>query len=183
MAPDRIERFTLAERLLHWSNAAAILFLGLTGVLIWQDLDDWRPAGINLISEGHFWLGGGTVVAGALLFLALRRARVTAAAQRFNPQQTLNLRAVQLVLAEMVATGTLLHFGKVWHLTKPLRATIKQIHLMSAAFVGILVAGHLVMVLLVPKNRGLLLGMWQGAITRATAERATPRWWQAWQKS
>lgn len=176
MLSDRLERFTMAERMLHWSNAFGVLFLGTTGAIIWQDLDDWRIAGINVLSEGHFWLGGGTVLVGAIAFLLLRRRRLAHAEARFNPLQRLNLRVIQAALVWMLATGTLLHFGKAWALSKPFRQSLKQVHLVSAAAVSALVLVHLIQVLIVPKNRGLLMGMVTGWVDRATAERASAGW-------
>lgn len=173
---SRIERFTLAERVLHWGTALAMLILGSTGIAIWQEADKWRPRGFNVISQGHFWLGGGLLVVGALAFRVFRRGHVVSPGDRFNPLQLANLRIFQLTLLWMSCSGIVLRFAKDWGLAKPLRHTIAEVHLVSAAAVGVLVAFHLVQVLAVPKNRGILAGMLTGWVDRAVAGRVNPRW-------
>jgi len=171
-----IERFTRSERRYHWANALAILFLGLTGSLIWQDLDHWRPGGVNVLVQSHVWLGGGLLVLSALVFRFFRRGSVPNAARRFNLGQRVNLRAFQALLTWMVLTGFVLNYAKAWGLSRPVRHQIAEVHLFSAATVGLLVLGHLAMVFLVPKNRGIVQAMLTGRVDRAVLERSTPEW-------
>ncbi|HEY9900639.1 MAG TPA: cytochrome b/b6 domain-containing protein [Pantanalinema sp.] len=171
-----IERFTPAERLYHWANAAAVTLLLASGALIWQDLDKWRPNGVNVLEKGHFWLGGGLMVGSLVLFLLLRRRRIPQARERFNPGQRLSLRAFQVLLGWMLASGIVIEFGKAWGMTKPVRGLFKQAHLLSAAAILALVIGHLGMVLLVAKNRGILAAMVKGSVDRDVLARSNPEW-------
>ena len=173
---NTIERFTLAERRWHWLNALAVLFLGTTGVLIWRHLDELKFHHLNVISEGHVFLGGGVLVLSALAFAFFRRRRVERAAKRFNPGQRFNLLAFQVLLGFMVASGLVVRFGKPFGLTKALHHQLLNLHLYSAAAIGVLVLGHLGMVFVVPKNRGILAAMLTGRVGRDVVARSAPQW-------
>jgi cytochrome b subunit of formate dehydrogenase len=168
-----IERFTQAERLYHWANAAAVTLLLASGALIWRDLDKWRPNGINVLEKGHFWLGGGLLIVSLVLFLLLRRRHIPQAQMRFNRGQRLNLRIFQVLLGWMLASGIVIEFGKAWGLTKPVRGLFKQAHLLSAAAILALIIGHLLMV---AKNRGILAGMVTGRVERDAIAASNPEW-------
>lgn len=176
----KLERFTPAERWLHWTIACAMLFNLSTGFLIWRQLDDaWKPFGINIVSNGHVWLGGGTIVLAVLVFalFALRgRRRVAGSGQRFNLGQAINLRLVQGLVVWMAGTGLLVRFGGGFGLARQLRHQILQVHLVGAALFLAAIVGHLVMVFVVPKNRGIHAGMLTGHLDRTLAERAHPTW-------
>jgi MprA protease rhombosortase-interaction domain-containing protein len=175
--PDDIQRFTLAERLLHWNTAFSVLFLLATGAAIWQKADEWEVLGINVISQGHVWVGGLFLVAGVLAF-ALRRRRqaIPQAGLRFSLGQRLGLQVTRLSLLVMTVSGTVLYLRAWLPMSKPLLGLVRDVHFWSAVPVLAFVLVHLAMVLLVPKNRGLLRGMLTGRVARAVAVRVSPAW-------
>ena len=164
-----IERFTRAERALHWSLALTTFFLMGTGFWIWMG---WAR-GHQLLGFKygliHFWVGGTVFLAAPLLFLALRRRRVAGHATRFNPGQKLNLLAMQVTLPFMLATGTALHFGKLVGIPREVRQLLKLVHLGAAGLITLAVLAHVFLVL---KHRGLIRGM----VTGHVAPEAVPDW-------
>jgi cytochrome b subunit of formate dehydrogenase len=171
-----VQRFALAERLLHWNTAFSVLFLLATGALIWQKLDEWEIGGINVISQSHVWLGGLLLVGGAIAFALLRRQRIPHAERRFSVRQQLGLKAVRISLLLMTLSGSALYLRSFLAMSKPLKGLIKDVHFWIAVPVLAFVLVHLVMVLLVPKNRGLLRGMLTGFVGRDVARRVSPEW-------
>lgn len=171
-----IERFTPAERRYHWANATAVTLLFASGALIWLDLDKWRPGGVNVLEMGHVYLAGGLLVLSLILFLLRRGPQLPHARERFNRGQRLSLRAFQVLLGWMIASGIVIEFGRAWGMTKPMRGAFKQAHMLSAVAILALVIGHLAMVLLVAKNRGILSAMVTGRVERDVLERSNPEW-------
>lgn len=172
----QLKRFTKAERLFHWSNAAAVLGLFATGLPIWQDLDKWRPGGLNVLVLAHVWIFGALLIAGALAFVIARRERIEAAAKRFNPGQKVNMLAFQVLLAYMAVSGIVRYVGKSLGMTKPTLHMINEWHFRGAVVVGLLLLGHLAMVFLVPKNRGIVNAMTTGQIDEHVAQNVAPEW-------
>jgi formate dehydrogenase subunit gamma len=173
---EDIERFTPAERSLHWTTALATMLLLGTGALIWRDLDKWKVAGFKVVEMAHIWVGGLLLVAGILTYLMRQRRRIPHADKRFNLGQRLSLAASRLVFLVIMATGGTLVFRNVLDMAKPFRKMVKQIHFWSASAIAAFILAHLVMVLLVPKNRGLLRGMLTGRVARPVATRVSPEW-------
>jgi cytochrome b subunit of formate dehydrogenase len=171
-----LKRFTKAERLFHWSNAAAVLGLFATGLPIWLDLDKWRPGGWNVLMLTHVWLFGALMIAGALAFVIARRERIEAAAKRFNPGQKVNMLAFQVLLAYMAASGIVRYVGKSLGMTKQTLHMINDWHFRGAVMVGLFLVGHLAMVFLVPKNRGIVNAMTTGEVDPAVAQNVAPQW-------
>jgi cytochrome b subunit of formate dehydrogenase len=167
-----IERFTRAERCLHWSLAAAIAFLMFTGFYIWNH---WHR-GLAIFgfryTQAHFWVGAAVFTLAPLLFLALRRRHVAGHATRFNQGQRLNLLAMQVALPFMLATGTALHFGKAVGIPREVGQVLQLLHLGAAGLTTLAVAAHLVMV---ARHRHLLRGMLTGWIVSPALLRESPR--------
>lgn len=173
-----VERFTGAERLLHWSTALAVLFLLITGALIWQHADDWEIAGINVISQSHVWLGGLLLIGGTTAYALLRHRRIPFARQRFALKQKLGLRMMQGLLVVMTSSGTVLYLREFITMSKPFRSLVRQVHFWSMVPILAFVTAHLLAILLVPRNRGLLRGMITGRVARKVAQRVSPQWLQ-----
>lgn len=172
-----IERFTLGERLLHGGVATAVLALLGSGVLVWQKADEWELWGVNVVSQGHVWLGGGLLVAAVAAYMLWgRRRQVSHASRRFNAGQRVALRAVQAVLGFLLASGVLLYLREFIQMAKPVKTAVRQAHLLGAGAIALFLLAHLAMVLAVPKNRGLLRGMLSGRVRRDVARRASPGW-------
>ncbi len=177
MPPSRLMRFTKSERLFHWTNAAAVLLLLSTGALIWQDLDKWRYNKMNVTAQVHVWLGGGLLVLGVVIFLLLgRRQQVAQAAKRFNPGQALNHRLFKTVLPLMLTSGVVMKWRAFFGVSKGVAGWIKQGHLVVAGGILALVIGHLYMVFVVAKNRGIVSAMLTGEVDREVAGRVAPEW-------
>lgn len=171
-----LTRFSKAERLLHWMTAVSVTILALTGWFIWRKEDDWEIAGINVVSQSHVWVGALMLLAGLGVYLVLRRPRPPYAALRFNPGQRLSLRLTQALLAVLVLSGSALYLREWIEMSKPVRTLLRQVHFASAATLVAFIALHLAMVLVVPKNRGLLRGMLTGRVARRVALSLSPEW-------
>jgi cytochrome b subunit of formate dehydrogenase len=174
-----MERFTVAERSLHWATVASVAVLLVTGTLVWLDLDHFRPSGINVVVQTHALLGGGGLLVAALAFCLFRRRHVVGEKKRLNTGQNANLRVMQLLLLTQAVLGTTLYFGRALHLTKPRVELIGQIHFIVACVVVLAIAAHMVMVFVVRKNQGIFEGMWTGFVSRKIAERSCPDWVKA----
>lgn len=172
-----IARFTRGERLFHWGNALAVLFLLTTGASLWLHLDHYnhhshKPHYLLLF---HVWLGGGGLIAATLLFVALAWRRTPHHA-RFNSGQRVNLRLFQGFLGWMALSGLLIFNQRLLGIPHPTAEIFSKLHLIAAGVIGVLVLGHLAMVFVVPKNRGILSGMLSGSVDREVAERVDPQW-------
>lgn len=171
-----LKRFSGAERLLHWTTVVSVTILAGTGWFIWRKEDDWEINGINVISQSHVWLGALLLLVGFALYLLLRRPRPDFAALRFNPGQRVSLRLTQVLLGVLTITGSVLFLREWIEMSKPVRVFVRQTHFYSAAALMAFVGLHLVMVLVVPKNRGLVRGMVTGLVARNDALRTSPEW-------
>lgn len=154
------ERFSLADRLVHWTTAIAVTLLGATGWFIWRGEDEWEVLGVNAIAWAHVWVGGLLLLGGVACYLALRRR--SAPAHGWNMGQRLALRYTQVVLAFLAVSGILLQFRHALGMDKALKGLLRDGHAYGAVAIAAFVAVHLVMLFLVPKNRGRLSAMVTG---------------------
>lgn len=171
-----LNRFSKAERRLHWTTVLSVAILAVTGWFIWRKEDDWEINGINVLSQSHVWVGALLLLVGAGLYLLSRRPKLPSAALRFNPGQRMSLRLTQALLGVMTVSGVALYLRSWIEMSKPVRTVLRQVHFFSGATLLALVALHVAMVLVVPKNRGLLRGMLTGRVTRRVALRSSPEW-------
>ncbi|MDB5102028.1 MAG: Prokaryotic cytochrome b561 [Cyanobacteria bacterium RYN_339] len=166
-----IERFTRAERALHWSTALTVFFLMGSGFWMWMG---WAK-GHTLVgfryAQVHFWVGAVVFVGAALLFLAFGRRRVAGHETRFNTGQKVNLLAMQAALPFMLVSGTVLHFAKGWGLSRDLSNVVKLLHLGSAGLIALAVVGHIVLVV---THRRLIRGMVVGSVAPTDVPHWTP---------
>lgn len=154
------ERFSLADRLLHWTTAIAVGVLGVSGWFIWRGDDEWEVLGVNAIAWAHVWIGGLLLFGGAACYLALRKR--TAPAHAWNPGQRLALGYTQAVLAFLAVSGILLQFRHALAMDKFLKGFLRDGHGYGAVALAAFVAVHLAMLFLVPKNRGRVVAMMKG---------------------
>ncbi|HEY9897585.1 MAG TPA: cytochrome b/b6 domain-containing protein [Pantanalinema sp.] len=173
---NRLERFCKSERFLHWMIAAAVAVFATTGWFIWRHEDDWEINGINVISQSHVILGGLLLVLGVVGYLLLRRRSIPFAKARFSLGQRVGLGVTQLAMSVLVLSGATFYFRQALELSKPARKMVMQVHLYGAVALLLFVVVHLAMVLLMPKNRGILAGMLTGTIDRKVAVRVSSRW-------
>ncbi len=154
------ERFSLADRLLHWTTAIAVSLMGASGWFIWRGDDEWEVLGVNAIAWAHVWVGGMLLFGGAALYLALRRR--SAPTHGWNPGQRIALRYTQVVLAFLAASGILLQLRHVLPMDAFLKSVLRNGHGLGALAIAAFVGVHMAMLFLVPKNRGRLGAMLKG---------------------
>jgi len=76
MSDDRIPRFSLAERIVHWSVAASFLYAALTGLALWSPHLYWLAivlGGGPTTARWHPWAGVLFAAIFTRMFLAWRR--------------------------------------------------------------------------------------------------------------
>lgn len=156
----KTERFSLADRLVHWTTAIAVGLFGATGWLIWGGNDEWEVLGINAIAWTHVWIGGLLLFGGCALYLALRKR--AAPVHAWNLGQRVALRYTQLVLAFLAVSGILLQLRYALPMSKAIKSLLRDGHAYGALALAAFVAVHMTMLFLVPKNRGRLHAMLKG---------------------
>jgi formate dehydrogenase subunit gamma len=193
-----VERFTLTERLLHWTHAAAFFVLLGSGLVLYipslAEAVGRRP----FIKDVHFWTG--ISWAGAILLIVVlgnRRALRDTAREidlfdqddlrflgggthspqgRFNAGQKVNAILTAAFAILFFVSGLLLWYGE--RDTSFRLAGTVYLHdaLMYVSIV--IVVGHLYLSLLHPTTRHALRGMTLGSVREDWA-RAHHRKWQA----
>jgi formate dehydrogenase subunit gamma len=195
-ASGRVARFTLAERITHWVNAALFFVCIATGAMfrfgIGQSLVTDRGlarnihviAGLGIV--GAFLVGIAGRWGGALrrdlgrfnrwsrddvrwlrTFGGDRSVRLG----KFNPGQKLNATFIGAAALVLAATGAIMKWNQPF--STDLRTGADFVHGWFALFVGISVFGHIVMAL---RDREALAGMVGGSVTAAWAREHRPAW-------
>jgi formate dehydrogenase subunit gamma len=191
-----VARFTRAERLLHWVNAAGFFVLLATGLILYLPslsvLVQRRP----LIQDIHFWTGvawfGSLVLVIALVdprgFLrTLReledldsddlvwlRGHTFVQQGRFNAGQKVNAALTGAFTILFFVSGLLLWFGEQDTRYRFASTVILHDGLMFAAFA--LVVGHLYLALIHPATRHALRGMTVGTVREDWARAHHAKW-------
>jgi formate dehydrogenase subunit gamma len=199
-----VQRFTAADRVVHWTIAACFFALLISGLGLWlppnmNPVLDHRDAvrtvhldaSVILVLVMVLSLGRGAPL-NALwhdveMFTRddwawLRRIAVPARWRskplppqgRFNAGQKLNTVLTGAALVGFVATGGLMWQGA--HLSPSLSAAADQWHLWLMFLIVPLVAGHIAMALLFPSTRPAMRGMLLGAVRLDFARRRHARW-------
>ena len=193
--PDRVKRFTVSERAVHWLTALAFFSLLISGLVVGR-----RGAFHDVMYAWHL-ASAGVLLAGVALLLMLgdRRAirqtarelrslqvedrewlRVLPAhvladgpeppAGRFNAGQKVNFILVCILLAVLYITGVdTIVVGTQNNL-------IFAGHKIATIALGVLVTGHLYMALVNRATRPALRGMLTGEVDRDWAQKHYPRW-------
>jgi formate dehydrogenase subunit gamma len=197
-ASDRLARFDLAERALHWTNAALFGVLLVTAAILYVGQLSAAVGRRELVRQVH-------VVCGLLLpvplVLALAgpwrrgvladlrafnrwsaddrrwlRSRGRDPAVRlgkFNPGQKLNAAFVGGSIGVMLATGSVMHwFG---YFPRPWRTGATFVHDWTALAVAAAVTGHIYMAL---GDWDALGGMVRGSVPAGWARHHRPRWFE-----
>lgn len=195
MASDRIQRFTLTERVLHWSFAAAFLVMLTTGLIIY--FPSWAEAvgRRTLLRDIHLLAAIAWVVAivGVIVFgnrraLARTWAQVQtidaddrrrlrlhpAPAGRFNVGQKLNTIVTAAFAVLFLVSGFFLWLGER---DKRFRfdGTGALHDILTYISIPLLI-GHLYLALIHPSTRHALRGMTRGDVDTDWARRHHPRW-------
>ena len=192
---DRVNRFTVSERAVHWLTALAFFSLLLSGLIVGR-----RGTFHDVMYAWHLASAGVLVAGVALIFLAgnrraLRRtahelgrldaedrewlgaigARVLSGAPeppaaRFNAGQKVNFTIVCIMLVVLYVTGVDTIVAGTHH------NLIFGGHKLATIVLGVLVAGHLYMALVNRATRPALRGMLTGEVDRDWAHEHYPRW-------
>jgi formate dehydrogenase subunit gamma len=193
--PDRVQRFTVSERAVHWLTALAFFSLLVTGLIVGR-----RGTFHNVMYAWHL-TSAGVLVGGVLLIVVRGNRRALAGtarelgsldeedrewlgaiparlfegapeppAARFNAGQKVNFLLVSILLAILYVTGVDTIIAGTHH------NLIFGGHKLATIALGVLVAGHLYMALVNRATRPALRGMLGGEVDRAWARKHYPRW-------
>jgi len=192
---NRVPRFTLSERAVHWLTALAFFSLLISGLVVGH-----RGTFHDVMYAWHL-ASAGVLVGGVTLIVAVgdRRAlRGTARelgsldvedrawlgaiparllsgapeppAARFNAGQKVNFLLVSLLLAILYVSGVDTIVAGTHH------NLIFGAHKLATIALCVLVAGHLYMALVNHNTRHALRGMLTGEVDREWAREHYPRW-------
>jgi len=190
-----LRRFTLTERVLHWTHASAFLVMLATGLILYlPSLSTWISRR-NLVKNVHLGTALAWAVAIALVFalgnrralraawreveridrddrrwLSLRRARQG----RFNAGQKVNVILTVAFALLFALSGFFLWLGERDH--RFIFAGTGTVHdLLTFASVGLL-AGHLYLALIHPTTRHALRGITTGEVDADWAKKHHAKW-------
>jgi formate dehydrogenase subunit gamma len=191
-----IERFTRAERALHWATAAAVLTAAITGLILYVGPLTALVGRRNLVKDVHVVAGLAMPVPLVLAYAGRWRAAVRADVRRlgrwtradrrwlwsrgreardqvgkFNAGQKANAAFVVGMIPVMVATGAIMRWYEPFDLRYRTGATF--VHDWTAIVTWVVVTGHIAFAL---ADRGSLRGMLTGRVSRAWAAHHHPLW-------
>ena len=193
--PDRVRRFTVSERAVHWLTALTSLILVLSGLLV------GRSGAFHNVMYAMHLAAAGLLLCGALLIVATddqRAVRRTARelgrlreedhewlgaiperllhaapeppVARFNAGQKINFMLVCILLAVLYVSGIDTIIAGTHH------NLVFASHKLGTIALSVLVAGHLYMALVNRATRPALRGMLTGQVDRKWAREHYPRW-------
>jgi formate dehydrogenase subunit gamma len=191
-----LDRFTRAERALHWATAAAVLTCAVTGLVLYVGPLSTLVGRRNLVKDVHV-IAGLTMPAPLILaYLGRwrdavridigRLSRWTEADRRwlwtrgreagervgkFNAGQKANAAFIAGMIPVMLATGSIMRWFGPFPLEWRTGATF--VHDWTAIATWLVVAGHIGIAL---ADAGALRGMVTGRVTRRWAADHHPRW-------
>ena len=191
-----IERFTRAERALHWATAAAVLTAAITGLILYVGPLTALVGRRNLVKDVHVIAGLTMPVPLVLAYAGRWRAAVRADVRRlgrwtradrrwlwsrgreardqvgkFNAGQKANAAFVGGMIPVMIATGVIMRWYEPFDLRYRTGATF--VHDWTAIVTWVVVTGHIAFAL---ADRGSLQGMLTGRVSRAWASHHHPLW-------
>ena len=194
--PDEIERFDVAERVIHWVNAALFGIVMLTAIPLYVGSLAGLIGRRHLLVEIHVWAGIALPLSlilavvgpwGAALredlarfnrwtredfeWIRSSRARIKARVGKFNAGQKLNAAFTGGAIVVMTATGSIMKwfspFPDSW------RTGATFVHDLLATMIFVVVIGHIGMAL---SHRPALISSITGRVTRSWARQNAPVW-------
>ena len=191
-----VQRFTAAQRALHWATAVAVLTAAITGLVLYVGPLTAAVGRRNLVKDVHVIAGLAMPVPLVLAYAGRWRAAVRADVRRlsrwtradrrwlwsrgrdaadevgkFNAGQKANAAFVAGMIPIMVVTGSIMRWYEPFDLSYRTGATF--VHDWTAIATWAVVTGHILFAL---ADRGSLQGMLTGRVTGRWAERHHPRW-------
>ncbi|MDD9369444.1 MAG: cytochrome b/b6 domain-containing protein [Acidimicrobiales bacterium] len=191
-----VQRFTDAERALHWATAVAVLACALTGLVLYVGPLTALVGRRTLVKDVHVVAGLAMPVPLVLAYAGRWRSSVRADVRRlgrwtradrrwllsrgrdasdevgkFNAGQKANAAFVAGMIPVMVVTGSIMRWYEPFDLRYRTGATF--VHDWTAVATWVVVTGHILFAL---ADRGSLRGMLTGRVGGAWAERHHPRW-------
>jgi formate dehydrogenase subunit gamma len=193
--PDRVQRFSVSERAVHWLTSLAFFSLLLSGLVVGRRgtfhdvMYAWHLASAGVLVCGVMLivLGGDRRALGRTArelgslhvedreWLGAIPARVLAGgpeppAARFNAGQKINFVLVCVLFAALYVSGVDTILAGTHH------NLIFGSHKLATIALGVLVAGHLYMALINRATRPALRGMLTGEVDREWARQHYSRW-------
>jgi formate dehydrogenase subunit gamma len=193
---ELLDRFTPAERALHWATAAAVLACAVTGLVLYVGPLSTLVGRRTLVKDVHVFSGLAMPVPLIVAYLGRwrdavrddigRLSRWTAVDRRwlrtrgreggehvgkFNAGQKANAAFIAGMIPVMLATGSIMRWFEPFPLQWRTGATF--VHDWTAIATWLVVAGHIAIAL---ADAGALRGMVTGRVTRRWAEDHHPVW-------
>jgi formate dehydrogenase gamma subunit len=193
---ELLDRFTPAERALHWATAAAVLACAVTGLVLYVGPLSSLVGRRNLVKDVHVIAGLAMPVPLILAYLGRWRDAVRADIRRlsrwtrddrrwfwtrggeadervgkFNAGQKANAAFIAGMMPLMLASGSIMRWFGPFPLEWRTGATF--VHDWTAIATWLIVAGHIVIAL---ADGGALRAMVTGRVTRRWAEDRHPLW-------
>jgi len=192
--PGYVRRFSPAERLLHWVNAAGFFFLLATGLTLYLPRLSMLVSRRQLIQSLHFWAGVGWLGALAVVVLLGGRRLLATAREldtfdsddlrwlrgrggpqgRFNAGQKINAVLTAAFTILFGVSGLLLWFGEQDTRYRFASTVVLHDGLMYVSL--LLLVGHLYLALIHPATRHALRGMTLGSVDADWAARHHAKW-------
>jgi formate dehydrogenase subunit gamma len=192
--PGYVRRFSPAERLLHWVNAAGFFFLLATGLILYLPRLSMLVSRRQLIQSLHFWAGVGWLGALAVVVLLGGRRLLATAREldtfdsddlrwlrgrggpqgRFNAGQKINAVLTAAFTILFGVSGLLLWFGEQDTRYRFASTVVLHDGLMYVSL--LLLVGHLYLALVHPATRHALRGMTLGSVDADWAARHHAKW-------
>jgi len=192
--PGYVRRFSPAERLLHWVNAAGFFFLLATGLILYLPRLSMLVSRRQLIQRLHFWAGVGWLGALAVVVLLGGRRLLATAREldtfdsddlrwlrgqggpqgRFNAGQKINAVLTAAFTILFGVSGLLLWFGEQDTRYRFASTVVLHDGLMYVSL--LLLVGHLYLALIHPATRHALRGMTLGSVDADWAARHHAKW-------
>lgn len=195
LVPERVQRFTVSERAIHWITAFALFSLLGSGLVVGR-----RGTFHNVMYAWHLASAGVLVCGIALIVLAGNRRALSRTARelrsldeadrkwlaavpahllahrtpppagRFNTGQKINFLLVSVLLTALFVSGVDTVIAGTHH------NLIFGGHKLATIALCVLVAGHLYMAIVNSATRPALRGMLTGEVDRKWARKHYPRW-------
>jgi formate dehydrogenase subunit gamma len=194
--PDRLPRFSRAERALHWATAVLVLNSAITGLILYVGSLSVFVGRRALLKDLHVYGGLAIPVPLVLAYAgrwreAVRRdvrtlarwnqadrtwlrslgLRATEEVGKFNAGQKANAAFVAGMIPVMLATGSIMRWFDPFPLSWRTGATF--VHDWTAIATWLVVTGHIVISLGTPPALGSMLRGW---MSRRHAKRHHPAW-------